>query len=145
MQPDFLRFVGMHSLNEAFPFGIHRSRAVRLVDDDKLSTRFERPFHLAKAMILPKKPSGLRVLLKILLRSPMINTIDFSGSKNTNFSNRVLSSFVRILRSSFPKLWWGECVGEFNRVDRAHCKRAISAASGDAPRSGGGSWGHRKR
>ncbi len=51
MKPDFLGFVGVHPLDEAFPFGIHRPRAVRLVDDDKLSTGFEHPFHLTKAML----------------------------------------------------------------------------------------------
>ena len=34
-----------------------------------------------------------------------------------------------------------ECAGEFNRVDRVHCMRAIRAAVDDASRSDGGSWG----
>ena len=51
MQTYLIWFIGVHALDEAFPFGIHWPRAVRLIDDDELSAWFQHPSHLTETML----------------------------------------------------------------------------------------------
>ncbi len=64
------------------------------------STTLQRLSRMACALtiILPKKPAGLRALLKNLLRSPIINAICIYGCKNICFFISEISSFIVISR-----------------------------------------------
>ena len=60
MCPNLFGRIGMHPLDHAFPFGIHRARAVRLIDDDELTAWF-------------------LALLKNLLNNPIILSFKKAG------------------------------------------------------------------
>ena len=51
MESDFLGLVGVHPLDEFFPFLVIARKTVVFVDDDKLSARLHHPFHFIETRL----------------------------------------------------------------------------------------------